>query len=356
MTLALAGCGGSGGGASTANSGSGQTPAYSAQFREFAVPVSGNVPGDPHPGSWPDDLTVDDQGSIWIAEHHADEVGRLVPSGVGYVYHGYPVPTSHGEMDSIAWDGAHHRVWVSETAGNRLALVDTGGAAPTVSEVSVSTTSYQNPVPGDLALDAVGNLWFTSPYEDGAGTGQAALGRVDGATQQVSYLAAPTAATGMDGITFGQAGALWFVEFGAQRIGRYAQGRFTEFTPPDAQAGPTNIRVDAAGRVWVTEQEANAVAVLDPSVTTGSPWRTIPVPTPASAPTGIAIDGRGNVWFTELAAGKIGLVPAGSSVAVDFAIPTPNSAPEDIQIAPDGRVFFTERYGNKVGEITVSGL
>ena len=354
-TLALlAGCGGSsGGGNSPASTGGVQAHAYSVQFQEFAVPVSSNVPADPHPGSWPDDLAVDDQGSIWFGEHHADQIGRLVPAGAGYVYHGYPVPTPRGEMDCLVLDQTRRRVWVSENAGNKLVLLDTSAASPQAVEIPVTTGAKANPVPGDLGIDAAGNPWFTSPYDGDNGTANA-LGMLDAVTGQVSYFPTPTANGGMDAIAFDKTGAIWFVELGADRIGRYAGGHFTEFPLPRPGVVPTNLAVDGAGRVWVTEQTANAVAVFNPADTTGQPWHEVPVPTAGSGPVGITVDQAGNVWFTEITAGKIGLVPTGTLTAVDFAIPTPDSAPEDIQIAPDGRIFFTERYGNKIGQITLS--
>ena len=349
--LALGGCGGGAGGGGASGS---AAHTYSVRFQEFAVPGAGNAPADPHPGPWPDDLQVDPQGTLWLAEHHADEIGRLTPSGAGYAYQGFPVPTPGSQMDSVAVDSVRHRVWVSESASNKIALLDTSATSPQAVEISAATADTPDPVPGDLALDPTGNLWFTSPYEDGTG-GHNALGRVDAATLQVRYIPTPPAAAGMDGITVDASGAVWFVELHASQIGRYAGGQFTLFPAPRPNAAPTNLALDAAGRVWVTEQGTNALAVLDPADTTGVPWHEYPLPTPLAGPSGIAVDGAGNVWCTELAAGRIGVLPSGSAHVADFSIPTPSSAPEDIQVSPDGRVFFSERYGGKVAMVTLVG-
>src|SRR5579863_3163690 len=79
LSLMASGCGG-GGGSTTSN-------ISKATFQEFVVPVATNDPTDPPPGSWPDDLYPDELGNIWFAEHHANEIGRMSPTGV---YTGFP--------------------------------------------------------------------------------------------------------------------------------------------------------------------------------------------------------------------------------------------------------------------------
>ncbi len=318
------------------------------------MPVAGNVAGDPHPGSWPDDLAVDDAGSIWFGEHHADQIGRMVPSGSGYVYQGYPVPTANSEMDCVIVDRTRNRVWAGESAGNKIALLDMNAANPQAVEYTVVTAGVTNPIPGDMALDPSGNPWFTSPYDTG-GSAQAALGELNATTHQARYFPVPTPTTALDQIASDNAGGFWFAELLVNQIGHYtAAGQFTEYALPRPNVGPTNLAVGADGRVWVTEQSGEDVAVFDPADTTGHPWHEVAPPTPSSEPVGVCVDHAGNVWFTEFNSGKIGLIPAGTYSALDFPIPTPDSGPEDIEVAPSGGVFFSERYGNKIASITLT--
>nr|MDQ2732606.1 hypothetical protein [Armatimonadota bacterium] len=228
---------------------------------------------------------------------------------------------------------------------------------PQATEINVITPSHADPEPGDLALDAGGNLWYTTPYEGNAAP-NAGVGRIDVTTNAVTEFTVPTQPSGLDGLTFDSAGTLWCVEIASNKIARYTNGSFTEYDLPRPNVTPTNIVVASNGIVWVSEQDpsGNAIAAFNPSDTTGHPWRELPVPTPNSLPSGLSVDQRGNVWFTEFNTSKIGVVPAGSSTVVDFPIPTGNSGPEDVRAAPDGRIFFTEQYGNKIGQIIVPGL
>ena len=332
----LAGCSGG-------NSGTSSAPAYSASFREAAVPVSGNVVGAAQPGSWPDDLDSDAQGNIWFAMHHANEIGRMSSAGV---YTGFTVPTASSGMDSIAVDRARNAVWVSENDGNNLAKVDMATGA--VTEIPVPTANAQ---PGDIRIGPDGTVWFGEGYYGGAGKGR--LARLDAATNTITEIPLPTPRDLVDGIQVDSGGAVWFIEFIDNRLGRYANGQVTEFSLPRPTVYPTNLAIDAANCLWVSEQGGNAIARFDSAT---QQWREFPIPTANSGPSGVMTDAAGNVWFTEFDANKIGLLPAGSSTIVDFAIPTPNSGPEDIHILSDGSIAFTEQYGNKIGRITVTGL
>jgi len=345
MGLLLYGCGGGGGTPPTT---------MTAAFREFVVPVASNEPTSPPPGSWPDDLVVDSSGDIWLAEHHSDEVGEFKPSGGTYVYTGIPVPTATSEMDSIAVDSSRGLVWVTENAGNKILKLNLNAVVPLATELNVATAADPDPVPGDITLDSNGTPWFDEGYEGGAVTGK--IGMVDIPSGQITDFAAPTEPGGLDGIRFDSSGALWFVELTDNKVGRYVNGRFTEYPLPRPDVTPTNIAPDSHGRIWVTEQTGDAIAILDPTKSGAAAWQELPVPTPNSLPSGIAVDPAGNVWFTEFMGSKIGVVPAGSNTVLDFAIPTANSGPEDITSVSAGKAFFTEQYGNKVGEITVSGL
>jgi virginiamycin B lyase len=335
LLVSIAGCGGGGGGSSAVT--------YTPVFREFAVPVAGNDPTANPVGSWPDDLRTDAAGNIWFPEHHANEVGKMTPAGV---YTGYPVPTASGLLDGIVVDKTRGVVWASETAANKLARIDiTSGA---VTELTLPTA---NSVPGDLTTAPDGTIWFTEGYEGGTAKGKIAHLNPD--TNAVTEFTPPNIPSLCDGIAVAPSGAVWFVENDDNNIACYYQGQFLTFPLPRAGVNPTNVAIDSQGRIWVTEQYGNAIAVYNVNAKT---WKEYPIPNLSGQPSGIAIDTHDNVWFTEFGPGKIGVLPAGSSTIVDFLIPTPRCGPEDITIAADGSVYFTEQYGNKIGQISVSGL
>lgn len=305
-----------------------------ARIVEYPVPVA---------NSWPDDLAGDAAGNVWFAMHHADEIGRMTPTGA---YTGFPVPTHGSEMDSVVVDNARRIVWVSEIMGNNIVRLDMDTGV--VTEIPVPTPSV---FPGDLALAPDGTLWFVESYDTTA-SGKRRLGKVDPATNAITEIAQPWLRNVYDGILVDAGGAVWFAEFTDNRIGRYSNGTFTEFPMPQPNSYPTNLAIDPAGRIWVTAQGVNTLAAFNPA---SQSWVEHSIPTPFSLASGVAADGAGNVWFTETQANRIGVLPAGSSQIFEYRIPTAASYPEDIHVIGN-RIYFSERYGNQIGWITVSGI
>lgn len=318
-------------------------------FIEMPVPVAGNDPHASIPGSWPDDLVGDSEGNIWFAEHHSDEIGRMAPDGA---YRGYRISTSASGMasasgmDSIAVDAKRGLVWVSEVDGNRLARLDmrTGH----VEEIAYP---HADALPGDVVLAPDGTPWFTIGYE-GEAHARGGIANLDPATNAITPIDLPGPRGSFDGITFSRDGAVWFVELANNMIARWHNGTSTEFALPRTNVTPTNLAIDSAGIIWVTEQTGNSIARFNPA---NGAWSEYPVPTPQSLPAGIAIDASDNIWFTEFGSSKIGLLSSGGSKVVEYTIPTENSGPEDIKII-SGKVYFTEQYGNKIGQIRVQGI
>ncbi len=111
------------------------------------------------------------------------------------------------------------------------------------------------------------------------------------------------------GITPGPDGALWFTDYGLNRIGRIA---------------------------------TNGVLA----------WYSIP--TPNSEPMGITLGADGALWFTEWSGNNIGRITTNGTIT-EFPIPTAVSEPDAITLGPDGALWFTEYYAGKVGRITTSG-
>jgi virginiamycin B lyase len=105
------------------------------------------------------------------------------------------------------------------------------------------------------------------------------------------------------GIAAGPDGALWFVEYDGNKIGRITtEGAFTEYPIPTANSYPSNIAAGPHG-LWFTESEADKIG----HVTLSGTVTEIPTPTRNSAPIGIILGPRA-MWFTEWSAGKIAAV------------------------------------------------
>jgi len=95
--------------------------------------------------------------------------------------------------------------------------------------------------------------------------------------------------------------------------------------------GPHDPAVDPHGIIWMTLQNADQLARLDPQ--TGE-WKFFSVPTQDAKPLGLASDAEGNIWFAENGAGKIGRLDARSSAVTEFAVPGRQAIPTALLSVP----------------------
>ncbi len=103
---------------------------------------------------------------------------------------------------------------------------------------------------------------------------------------------------------------------GRIRVSLYGAGRLSEVggaankvvkqyaMPGGPNAGPYSVNVGPGGRVWVTEFQADSIAVLDPA--TGE-FKVVPL-TARSGIRNAAMDALGRYWFITSGTGRIGLV------------------------------------------------
>jgi len=129
---------------------------------------------------------------------------------------------------------------------------------------------------------------------------------------------------------------------------------FVEFEIPVPDSLPTDIAVDAEGRVWFTMRAANQIGCLVVTSTVDYAFYTYTVPTSGSEPYGIGVDSSGAIWFTEWAGNKIGRLVVTSTTEytfTEFTVPTTDSHPAKLDIAPNGEVWFTENRGNKLARL-----
>lgn len=162
---------------------------------------------------------------------------------------------------------------------------------------------------------------------------------------------APEIVSGMQGITAGPDGALWFVATGIGRL--TTDGEVTLFPVPAGDAQLFDLAVGADGNVWFTEF-GGRVGRITPAGEVAMFPRGIPAPGPCDCLGGrIARGPDGNMWFTVPNGGWIGHVaPDGDYTIV--AVTPGRGAPEDIAAGPDGAMWFTDTAGN-IGRITLGG-
>lgn len=159
----------------------------------------------------------------------------------------------------------------------------------------------------DLALDASGNIYTTSP-----------LARAVGYVQRLTPVGASNAQL-----------TRWFVGQGVGDV--YLAG---------VAVHPSN------GRVYYSESSRDQIGELDPRTNMVRKWPLVFVG--AALPGQISIDGTGDVWAVAGSGHLVRLRPSTNELTA-FVIPTPASSP--VGIAATARIGFTESATMKIGAL-----
>lgn len=161
-----------------------------------------------------------------------------------------------------------------------------------------------------------------------------------------------TQMSGLQGITAGPDGALWFTEYSSSRVGRITTaGSITEdWSATSPLIGPIDIAAGLDGALWVTASLNNQIGRVTTAGVIGSYSLTSGNPRPY----GITAGPDGALWFTEYLGGQIGRITT-AGVVTEYAVPASNSGPTGITAGPDGALWFTEGNANQIGRITTAG-
>src|SRR5215471_17088514 len=159
----------------------------------------------PTPGSRPHDPLAARDGSLWYTGQMANVLGRVDPK-TGKVKE-YPLKTPHSGPHGLVED-KDGNIWYT---GNTGALV--GKLNPKTGEV----TEYPMPDPvakdpHTLIFDHAGILWFTVQNSN-------RIGQLDPKSGEIKLLTPPTQGARPYGMAVNSKGAVFFDEFGTNKIG-----------------------------------------------------------------------------------------------------------------------------------------
>jgi virginiamycin B lyase len=167
----------------------------------------------------------------------------------------------------------------------------------------------------------------------------------------------PTSKSLPNGITSGPDGAIWFIEYSANQIGRIdpTTHAITEYAIPTPNSGASqSITRGSDGALWFTEGAgmgdgvgANQIGRIDPTTHLITEYA---IPTPSSGAALITSGPDGALWFTEQC-NQIGRIDPTTHAITEYAVPTPGSDPWGITAGPDGALWFTEASANQIGRI-----
>lgn len=313
-------------------------------------------------------IAVDEEGGVWFSQIFTDSIGRLDPSSGAVEV--FEIPGERVNPAGIALDSKGN-VWFAGQASNELGvLVRTdlsyglekrpAGAPPAgraggselpshwFSELEVPTATS---IPGIVAVDTAGTVWFTEMGGGWVGPGfppgppGSKVGLVrDG---KVRELATPTPESGPTSLALDPCGPdVWFTERRANRIARIRDDEITEYEIPlGHDSEPVGIALDLDHDVWVALSKADAIGRMTPR----GVWSFARLPGEGLEPRTVFVDRNDQVWFSEKTGNHIGRVDKKTMAVERWEIPTRMAWPLSIVDAPDGKIWFAQMRSDKLG-------
>ena len=178
-------------------------------------------------------LAVAPDGAVWFADSWGNSVTRLQDHRL----EPHPAAEPNAAPFGVAID-RDGTVWATLQIANKLIRIVPGGVA---TELDLPT---RNATPTDIAIDPSGGVWFTQLRTNKIG--HFAEGRF-------SEFGVPSNAPGLTSLAIGPDGSVWFTELRRQRLARLRNGSLTEFSLGRPDARPFSVAVTAAGDVWYTD-------------------------------------------------------------------------------------------------------
>ncbi|HEX9036390.1 MAG TPA: hypothetical protein VF808_05310 [Ktedonobacterales bacterium] len=182
----------------------------------------------------------------------------------------------------------------STTAPGQIGEIPAGSSTPILYTLPNITGNQ----PIFVALDASGNVWFTTPNNS-------MIGEFNPATKSFAGQWAVTAGSGPWDLAFNN-GKIWYTEHLVSSVGEFdpATHTFQDFATPSASAYPYGITSGDplnANLVWFTENNTNVSRIASIDVTTGAITEYL---IRASVGVGltphlISVDAQGHVWWSE---------------------------------------------------------
>jgi virginiamycin B lyase len=230
-------------------------------------------------------LGVDASGNAWYADAPAIAILRISPEGE---VKSYPLGTPIARLGrlAVAPDGA---VWFAESTAYSVTRLKDG-------ELTRHVTRSLRSGPYGVAVAKDGTVWATLQ-------GANQIMRI-AAGGEVSEFDVPTRSASPTDVAVDASGAVWFLEFRANKIGRLENGKITEFDAPLEGAGLSGLGLAPDGSVWFGMVRSHALGRLR-----NGEAKVFRLPRADARPFSVAADAKGNIWYTDIG-GYVGMIPA----------------------------------------------
>jgi virginiamycin B lyase len=258
-------------------------------------------------------------GSIWFTIDHADAIGRLRDGRIERL------PTASRNIEplglAVAADGS---AWYTDLGARAIAHITSAG--------EIARFVLDTPITrlGRLATAPDGAVWFADP------TGYGMTRLKDGVFTRHQI---ESARGGPYGVAVTADGTVWAtLQNGNQLLQLAADGTSKTFDIPRKGAVPTDVAVGSDGSVWFLEFRANRIGRY-----MNGQFSDVEVDAENAGLSGIAVAPNGDVWFGMLRRAGLGRLRNGH-IAV-FALPRDNARPFSVTVDRDGNVWYADISG-----------
>ncbi len=285
-------------------------------FAEHRMPSRTDIPVS---------IAVTRDGVVWFTIELSDTIGRFKDGRIE------KVPKGRENLEPLGLAaGVDGSAWYTDSQLRAISQVSGDG--------SIRSYDLATPVArlGRLAVAPDGAVWFAEP------TAASVTRLKDGVFTR--YAVAPRAGAGEGsagpfGVAVDAQGNVWATLPQENTLVRIApNGEIAAFEPPTRQSSPGDVAVDSRGAVWVLQQAANKVARF-----AGGRFEEFPIPTPNAGLMALTVAPDGSAWFTELRGHKLGRVRGGA--IKEFALPRADARPVGIAADRAGNVWYADLTG-----------
>ena len=227
-------------------------------------------------------LAVDASGRAWYTEAPKQRISRASSDGN---IDSFALATPVARLGRLAV-GPGGDVWFAEASLVSVTHLQDGRLTRHVLG-SLNPAAPMDAAPFGIAVSSDGHVWATLQNAN-------KLLRISPSAETKAF-DVPTRASGLGDVAVSADGVVWFLEIAANKVGRFAEGRFEEFAVPTPSAGLTGLAVAPDGAAWFTELRGHRLGRLHAGGITE-----FVLPRSDARPFGITVDAGNNVWYTDL--------------------------------------------------------